>query len=67
MNVLTGIRQRTDVAEKVVPDSDPAKEMYSRYATECTVSGRPYAASDYGIYYRYGNNFPVLYAGRIIC
>ncbi len=32
---------RTDVAEKVVPDSDPAKEMYSRYATECTVSGRP--------------------------
>ena len=32
---------RTDVAEKVVPDSDPAKEIYSRYATECTVSGRP--------------------------
>ena len=32
---------RTDVAEKIVPDTDPAKEMYSRYATECTVSGRP--------------------------
>ena len=32
---------RTDVAEKVVPDSDPAKEMYTRYAAECTVSGRP--------------------------
>ena len=32
---------RTDVAEKIVPDTDPAKEIYSRYATECTVSGRP--------------------------
>ena len=32
---------RTDVAEKIVPDTDPAKEMYSRYATEGTVSGRP--------------------------
>ena len=32
---------RADVAEKVVPDTDPAKEMYSRYASECNVSGRP--------------------------
>lgn len=32
---------RKDVAEKVVPDTDPAKEMYSRYATECNVQGRP--------------------------
>ena len=24
---------RADVAEKVVPDTDPAKEMYSRYAS----------------------------------
>ena len=32
---------RKDVAEKVVPDTDPAKEIYSRYATECTVQGRP--------------------------
>lgn len=32
---------RKDVAEKVVPDSDPAKEMYSRYASECVVKGRP--------------------------
>lgn len=32
---------RADVAEKVVPDTDPAKEMYSRYAEECSVSGRP--------------------------
>lgn len=32
---------RKDVAEKVVPDTDPAKEMYSRYATECKVQGRP--------------------------
>ena len=32
---------RADVAEKIVPDTDPAKEMYSRYASECTVSGRP--------------------------
>ena len=35
---------RKDVAEKVVPDSDPAKEMYSRYANECNVQGRPLAA-----------------------
>lgn len=32
---------RKDVAEKVVPDTDPAKEMYSRYANECEVKGRP--------------------------
>ena len=32
---------RRDVAEKVVPDSDPAKEMYTRYASECNVQGRP--------------------------
>lgn len=32
---------RKDVAEKVVPDSDPAKEMYTRYASECNVQGRP--------------------------
>ena len=32
---------RKDVAEKVVPDTDPAKEMYSRYANECVVRGRP--------------------------
>ncbi len=31
---------RKDVAEKVVPDSDPAKKMYSQYA-ECNVKGRP--------------------------
>lgn len=35
---------RKDVAEKVVPDSDPAKEMYSRYANECNVQGRPLVA-----------------------
>ena len=32
---------RKDVAEVVVPDTDPAKEMYSRYANECVVKGRP--------------------------
>lgn len=32
---------RKDVAEKVVPDTDPAKEMYSGYANECVVKGRP--------------------------
>lgn len=32
---------RRDVAEKIVPDTDPAKEMYSRYANECVVKGRP--------------------------
>lgn len=32
---------RKDVAEKIVPDTDPAKEIYARYAEECTVSGRP--------------------------
>ncbi|HIU77116.1 MAG TPA: extracellular solute-binding protein, partial [Candidatus Pelethocola excrementipullorum] len=32
---------RADVAAKVVPDTDPAKEMYSRYASECNVKGRP--------------------------
>lgn len=32
---------RADVAEKVVPDSNPAKEMYGRYSTETNVSGRP--------------------------
>ena len=32
----------TDYAKaEVVPDSDPAKEMYSRYASECNVNGRP--------------------------
>lgn len=35
---------RKDVAEKVVPDTDPAKEMYSRYASECDVKGRPMVA-----------------------
>lgn len=32
---------RKDVAEKVVPDTNPSKEMYSRYADECVVKGRP--------------------------
>lgn len=32
---------RADVANEVVPDSDPAKEMYSQYAAECNVTGRP--------------------------
>ncbi len=32
---------RRDVAEKVVPDTDPSKEIYSRYANECVVKGRP--------------------------
>ena len=32
---------RKDVAAKIVPDTDPAKEMYSRYAAECNVNGRP--------------------------
>lgn len=32
---------RKDVAAKIVPDTDPAKEMYSRYANECVVKGRP--------------------------
>lgn len=32
---------RKDVAERIVPDTDPAKEMYSRYANECVVKGRP--------------------------
>lgn len=32
---------RADVAAKIVPDTDPAKEMYSRYAKECNVQGRP--------------------------
>lgn len=32
---------RKDVAEKIVPDTDPAKEMYTRYANECVVKGRP--------------------------
>jgi len=32
---------RADVADKVVPDDHPAKEMYSRYAAECNVNGRP--------------------------
>ncbi len=31
---------RKDVAEKIVLDTDPAKEMYSQYA-ECNVKGRP--------------------------
>ena len=35
---------RKDVAEKVVPDTDPAKEMYSQYAEECNVQGRPMVA-----------------------
>jgi len=35
---------RADVAEKVVPDDHPAKEMYSRYAAECSVRGRPMVA-----------------------
>ena len=35
---------RKDVAEKVVPDTDPAKEMYSQYAEECNVQGRPLVA-----------------------
>lgn len=32
---------RADVAAKVVPDTDPAKEMYSRYVEECNVVVRP--------------------------
>jgi multiple sugar transport system substrate-binding protein len=32
---------RKDVAEKVVPDTDPSKAIYSRYANECVVKGRP--------------------------
>ena len=35
---------RKDVAEKVVPDTDPAKEIYSQYAEECNVQGRPLVA-----------------------
>lgn len=31
---------RKDIAEKIVPDSDPAKAMYSQYA-QCNVKGRP--------------------------
>lgn len=31
---------RKDVAEKIVPESSPAKEMYSQYA-QCNVKGRP--------------------------
>lgn len=32
---------RKDVARKVVPDTNPAKAMYSGYANECVVKGRP--------------------------
>lgn len=35
---------RADVAEKVVSDTDIAKEMYGRYASECNVKGRPMVA-----------------------
>lgn len=58
---------RADVAEKVVPDTDPAKEMYARYASECKVSGRPMLPqtmefiTDMGIY------FPVLHERRNQC
>lgn len=32
---------RKDVAEKIVPETDPSKAIYSRYANECVVKGRP--------------------------
>lgn len=35
---------RKDVAEKVVPEDHPAKKMYTRYANECNVNGRPMVA-----------------------
>ena len=43
------IKHLTDILQegccrKVVPDTDPAKEMYSQYAEECNVQGRPLVA-----------------------
>lgn len=32
---------RSDVAEKIVPDDSPVKEMYTTYATKSEVRGRP--------------------------
>ncbi len=32
---------RADVAASVVPDTDPAKAMYTEYAENCNVTGRP--------------------------
>ncbi len=32
---------RADVAETVVPDTDAAKAMYTEYAENCNVTGRP--------------------------
>ena len=56
---------RKDVAEKVVPDSDPAKEMYSRYANECNVQGRPLVAQTMEFISDMGTiNLPVLYERR---
>ena len=41
---LTDILQERMLQKKVVPDTDPAKEMYSQYAEECNVQGRPLVA-----------------------
>ena len=41
---------REDVAEKVVPDTDPAKEMYSQYAEECNVTGTSAGSTDNGVH-----------------
>ena len=32
---------RADLAEEIVPDSNPVKKMYAEYAKECNVQGRP--------------------------
>lgn len=56
---------RTDVAEKIVPDTDPAKEMYSRYATECTVSGRPMLPQTMEFITDMGTNFQSCMQGDI--
>ena len=38
----------------VVPDTDPAKEMYSQYAEECNVQGRPLVAQTMEFIRRFG-------------
>ena len=58
---------RTDVAEKIVPDTDPAKEMYSRYATECTVSGRPMLPQTMEFITDMGTIFQSCMQGNIFC
>ena len=40
MDALLGAAALGDIG-KHFPDTDPAKEMYSRYASECNVNGRP--------------------------